>query len=290
MKLIFYFRRRSYFFSLRLSTYFLLITIIVNYHFAYAQDTLVEYLPRIVSFPNYVTLRTGVGTSFNDFGIIDKPTGLKFSVTPNADTRATFSLLYRSLEVDFGFAPGLLNSEKGLVESKLLVFNIRTYLGQWMQSFDFYRIVGFEFKGTNFAIPEAFALVYADLNVLKIGGTTSYIFNENFSFRAITFQNEWQRKSSGSFIPRLTYYFTRLKNNSPERDYYYDITAGPSYFYNWVIAEDFIVSAGVKAGLGINVTHVKNSELSNNDTETGINYNVGSEFLWGITPCVSLPG
>ncbi len=261
--------------------YFCLFVLLFSCLSIRAQEQAIDSLPQIVSFPNYLTFRTGVGASYNDFGIVNNDLGLKYSATPNADVRTTFSLLYRSLEIAFGFAPSFLNTEKELIESKLLVFNFRAYLGQWMQSFDYYSTVGFELKDTNFETSEDLSLIFADLNVLKIGGTTSYVFNKNYSFRAISYQNEWQRKSSGSFIPRLSFYYTRLKNDSPERNYYYDITAGPSYFYNWVIAERFIVSAGLKAGMGLNITTIQGSETSDNGTASGINYNLGSRISLG---------
>lgn len=204
-----------------------------------------------------------------------------YTVTPNATVRTTFTLLYRSLEIDYGFTPHFLNPATGAsVNSSLLVFNFRMYMGQWMQSLDFYRIKGFEVRDTNFSLPENFPPIFDHLNVLKIGGTTNYIFNKNFSFRAISFQNEWQRKSSGSFIPRLSYYFTRLKIDSPERDYFYDITLGPSYYYNWVIASHFIVSLGANAGMGFNISTNKNT-TTKDETWAAINYSLGARLAIG---------
>lgn len=260
--------------------WFLFLNTITISSVLFSQDSLDT--KTIISFPEYLTFRMGIGNTYNSFGVIDKNNDLSYAVIPNADIKTTFTLLYRSLEIDFGFAPGFLNpSTTNNVDSDLLVFNFRMYLGQWMQTFDFYNINGFELKETNFEVPDSALQLFENFNVLKMGGSTGYILNKNFSFRAISFQNEWQQKSSGSLIPRVSYYFTRLKDVSPERDDFYDITAGPSYYYNWVIAKHIILSAGVKAGIGLNVSTIKNSPNDNDDTFIGINYSLGGRVALG---------
>lgn len=236
----------------------------------------------IVTFPQYVTFRIGVGTSFNEFGIKSEDLDLKYTLRPVLKTSTTFTLLYRSLEIDFGFAPNFLNRDRNSeIESKILVFNLRSYLSQWMLSFDFYNIKGFEIVDTNFELPPSLNTLYSSFRVLKIGGTTNYIFNKNFSFRAISFQNEWQRKNAGSFVPRISYYYTRLSNDSPEKDILVDITAGPAYYYNLVLGKHWIASAGLAAGVGVNMTHIKNSPDDDNGTQWGINYSLGSRLALG---------
>lgn len=244
---------------------------------SHAQDSLETALPRIVTFQDFVTIRTGFGRNYNDFGLIDSENNIKFSASPNAENRLTFSLLFRSVELDIGFSPQLLNhAYSSNIKTDLFVLGTRLYLGSWMQSIAYYRTIGFALKDANFYIPEEFNDIYADLNVLKIGGTTGYLFNKNFSFKAITFQNEWQRQSSGSFIPTISYFYTRLKNDTLERNYYYDVTIGPSYYYNWVISENWLLSGGLKTGVGINITTIRNSEYEANKTYSGINYNLGT--------------
>jgi len=236
----------------------------------------------IVSFPEYLTFRTSQGNSYNEFGVVSEPFDLDFAIRPALKNNLTFTLLYRSIEIDFGFAPGFLNDDSTTgVDSKILVFNLRSYMGQWMQSFDFYKIKGFEIVDANFEVTPEVNMLYAPFKVLKIGGTTNYIFNKKFSFRAISFQNEWQRKSSGSFIPRVSYYYTRLSNDSPEKDILIDITTGPAYYYNLVLGHHWIASLGLAAGIGLNMTKIKDSDSDENGTDWGLNYSVGSRIALG---------
>ena len=69
-------------------------------------------------------------------------------------------------------------------------------------------------------------LLFSDFNVQKIDGSTSYILNPNFSFRTIFLQSEWQKKSTGNFVPKIRYYFTRLQNNHPGKDHIIDVAVG----------------------------------------------------------------
>jgi hypothetical protein len=159
------------------------------------------------------------------------------------------SILFRSIEIDFGFAPKFLKSNQDNEDSKLFNLNFRMFQNQWMQTIDLYSQKGFYFILNN----ERENI--SGIKTFKIGGSTSYIFNKNFSFRAIGFQNEWQTKSAGSFIPRLFYYYTKYTLNEDglsENAYSYDIAIAPSYYYNLSIHKNFLFSIGASAGIGIN--------------------------------------
>ena len=234
-----------------------------------------------VSFPQQFTTRLSLSTSYNDFYINDRENDLEYVITPESQASLTLSFLFRSFELDLGFTPRLFKDENSEVDTKKLVFNFRMYLGRWIQSLDFYSIEGFVIDDANFELGEEFDALFANLKVTKIGGTTGYVFNPNFSFRAISFQNEWQLRSAGSFIPRLSYYFTRLKVPSEGEDDYFDITAGPAYYYNWVIAKHWILAAGGSAGIGVNHTRTRDFLTGESDTFTVINYQLGGRIALG---------
>jgi hypothetical protein len=234
-----------------------------------------------LSFPQQFTTRLSLSTSYNDFYINDRSNDLEYVVTPETEASLTVSLLFRSFEIDLGFTPKLFNDENSEVDTEKLVFNFRMYLGRWIQSLDFYNIEGFVLDQANFELGEEFDGIFADLKVTKIGGTTGYVFNPNYSFRAISFQNEWQTRSAGSFIPRLSYYFTRLKLPGVEEDDYFDLTAGPAYFYNWVIARNWIIAGGASAGIGVNHTRTRSFLTGENNSFTGVNYQLGGRIALG---------
>ncbi len=202
-------------------------------------------------FPEKFTVRLGMQSTFNSFNLTDTTNNSILEVKPNDKTYLGASFLFRSIEVDLGYAPNFLAENKDNEDSRLFTLNFRMFLGKWMQTLDLYSQKGF------FATDGNNTLLLPELSTLKIGGTTGYIFNNRFSFRAIGFQNEWQKKSAGSFIPRFSFYYTKinLHDESPESPTNsFDTALGPGYYYNWVIKKHFILSVGATVGFGINIT------------------------------------
>ncbi|MCW5516350.1 DUF4421 domain-containing protein [Muriicola sp. Z0-33] len=236
----------------------------------------------IRAFPEKFTVRLGLQSTFNSFAFTDTADNSVLEIVPNDKTYLGASFLFRSVEIDLGFAPNFLAENKDNEGSRLFTLNFRMFLGKWMQTLDFYNQKGFFLTDRNNTIP------LPEMTSLKIGGTTGYILNDKFSFRAIGFQNEWQKKSAGSFIPRFTFYYTKLDlhDETPESSTNsYDIAIGPGYYYNWVIKKHFIFSLGATLGYGINITRSDFTTTSTSLTQllfrNAIGYN-SERFFIGV--------
>ncbi|NHF60352.1 DUF4421 domain-containing protein [Flavobacteriaceae bacterium TP-CH-4] len=235
----------------------------------------------IRKFPGKITTRIGVQNTSNSFTVTDKETGEQSEFIPNDKTYLGLSVLFRSVEVDLGYAPSFFSENQDNQDSKLFTLNFRMFLGQWMQTLDFYNQKGF------FEINEVGTTSFPEFTTLKLGGTTSYIFNKRFSFRAVGFQNEWQKKSAGSFIPSFTFYFTRFGLDAlPQgNSYSYDIAIGPGYYYNWVVKNHLIVGAGTTLGFGANITRSDDETFSTGLAQvvlrTALGYN-SEKFFTGL--------
>lgn len=231
---------------------FIVIFLVVHLSFGclYAQDS--DY---IQTFPDKLTFRLGLQTTSNSFTLRDKETRQRTEFIPNDKSYLGLSVQFRSIGLDIGYAPNFLAENKDNADSKLLTLNFRMFFDQIMQTVDFYKQKGFFIRTTDLTLP------VKELKTTKMGGSTSYVFNENFSFRAIGFQNERQTKSAGSFIPRLSYYFTKFKLEDPNlgnlTEHSFRLAVGPGYYYNWIFDETFIVSAGSTGGLGFDVTNAQ---------------------------------
>lgn len=213
----------------------------------------------IRTFPDKITTRLSLINTSNSFFINDTENNISYNLTPNRREYLGLSVLFRSVELDLGYSPSFINQNKDNKDSRLFNLNLRMFVGQWMQTFDVYSQKGFsaDLEGVDVALP--------NIETLKVGGSTSYIFNPNFSFRAIGFQNEWQKKSAGSFIPHLYYYHTTFKIKSDtqsENATSLDIAIAPAYYYNFVFKKYFIFGLGTSIGMGYNQNNLGDKRIN----------------------------
>lgn len=222
-------------------------------------------------YDDYIKTRLGFSNSFNSFHIKDQNSNLDFTLSPNQRLRSTFTFMYKFIEFDLGYTPEFIRFNKDDNKNgttKFSNFGTRLYLGKWMQSIEYTKTKGFYVDKADIGITEN--ILFSDFQVRKFGGSTSYIFNPNFSFRAVFLQSEWQKKSAGSFVPSISYYFTNIKNNNPSEDNSIDVAVGPGYYYNWVISKKFLVSAGAYGGVGYNNTKTTYSDSTPDETVDGL--------------------
>lgn len=169
-------------------------------------------------------------------------------LVPNQKTTLGISVQYDIISFSFGIAPKIFAENKDNEGSKMTFFGFSIFPGKWMQRFDYYYQKGLslETEGIVDYLPE--------LRTMKIGGSTSYVFNKNFSFKALAFQNEKQLRSAGSFVPELSYYYTELNGKKVEemgsKASFINVALSPGYHYNWVIAKKFLVAGGISLGAG----------------------------------------
>lgn len=248
-----------------LKRYSALVVLFISGISCWSQDSIQEIIYEthtefIETFPNRITARLFYVNTSNTLRVNDRNSSLYYNINPNKQDRIGASVSFRAITISYSFAPNFLAENKDNDDSKLFNLGFRTYFGKhWMQSLDFYQEKGFylENNDVNIYLP--------NFKSFKIGGATSYILNENFSFRSIVSQDEKQLKSAGSFIPRIVYYYTKLNirtdNNSVDEVLNsYDIVFAPSYYYNIVPTKDLFLSVGVSAGIGFN--HSKNEDLN----------------------------
>lgn len=222
-------------------------------------------------YDDYIKLRLGFSNSFNSFHIKDRKDNLDFTLSPNQRLRSTFTFIYKFIEVDLGYTPEFIRFNKdddSKGKTKFYTFGARFYFGNWLQNIQYTKTKGFYVDKADIGATEN--VLFPDFQVTKIGGSTSYIFNPNFSIRSIYLQSEWQKKSVGSFVPSVSYCFTQIQNNNPSKDNIIDVAIGPAYYYNWVIDKSFLISGGAYGGAGYNSTKTIYSDATPNEKIDGL--------------------
>lgn len=241
------------------------------------KDTLQN--PYVKSYEDKVTISSYYLDTSNNFQIGFDSQGQKkyLDLNPNRREQLGVSLSYKFIDVSFGFAPKFFDVNKDNSNSKLFSFNTRFYYKKWMQSFTFINQKGF------YASEHEISVDFPRMRTTKIGGTTSYIFNDKFSYKALVNQNEWQTKSSGSFIPTFSFYYTNLNLNSAldsSNGDIYVFSLAPSYFYNFVISDRILIGAGIAFGAGINDVDGDVSALYQLDFNLKLAYNRDRFFAY----------
>ena len=240
-----------------------------------------DTIPYKTTFPDKITFRTAVVNGANRF-ILRGDDGTSARYRPVNKYILKLSVQFRGLDIGFGLTPAFINPERDQENARLQNMNFRLFLGRWMQTFDYYDQRG------HFGELEGFEVYLPGLETRKIGGTTAYVFNPNFSFRALVSQNEWQRRSAGSFVPRFVAYYTRYKldfDDNVSRSHSWDFGMGPGYHYNWVLGENWMFSAGNTTGIGFNFLKDDGQNTTSLMWETifrgGVSYN-SDRFFGGV--------
>ncbi|MBJ2123626.1 DUF4421 family protein [Flavobacterium sp. IB48] len=245
-------------------------TFFISFFGCFAQKDSLQN-PYFKSYNDKITASIYYLDTSNSFQIASDNTDPKTYVNliPNRREQIGFTLNYKIIDITIGFAPKFLSQNKGDSHSKNFNFNTRFYLKKWMQSFTFINQKGFYISDDNITAQ------LPNMRTTKIGGSTAYVFNDKFSFKTLVSQNEWQTKSSGSFIPTFSFYYTNLDLNTPDSSAgdIYVLTLAPSYFYNFVISDRVLIGAGLALGAGINIIDGDTSALYQADFNLKLAYN-----------------
>ncbi|BAP29630.1 uncharacterized protein CHSO_0593 [Chryseobacterium sp. StRB126] len=216
----------------------------------------------IKSYADQVMIRANLDTNLESFVFTEDEDGNQkqqiFSI--NNKTKVSLSVDYRIISATLSFAPKFFsgNNDNDLKGSSSYTdFSIRFFPKRFIQTLYYKNVKGFYIENMKEVFPawkdgDPYTQ-FPDLRVQSFGGSTSYILNKNFSARSIYTQGEWQKKSSGSWIPFLDYDLTIFRNKVEGRNLketQYKIGANMGYFYNWVLGKNVNIAPYLALGLG----------------------------------------
>ncbi|WP_164879155.1 DUF4421 family protein [Flavobacterium cerinum] len=217
----------------------------------------------------------------NSFTIQYAKEKLDVEMLPNLKTTFNLGVQYDIIAFSFGFASEILAENKDNKGAKMRTFSFTALPGRWMQRVDYYYQKGITLKS-----PEN-SVYFQRLKTLKLGGNTSYFFNKRFSYAATSFQNAKQLKSAGTFAAMLSYYYTEINGeNEPdigENSYFFNVALSPTYYYNWVIGKNFLVSGGFSFGAGatVNTSEHKSSTIAMVQASSLVSLGYNSDRFYG---------
>jgi hypothetical protein len=223
------------------------------------------------SYENQITGRYYFSKKYTILNFRNLIQGYNFSYRPNTTLNMGVGATYRWATLNLAYGFGFLNPDRGQGDTRYLDLQFHTYGRKIiLDAFgQFYR--GFYLAGTDITTDNSYYL-RPDLRVNLVGVSTQYIFNhDRFSYRAAFHQNEWQKKSAGTFIAGFeVYYGTVLADSTivptaldrpiaaSNIDHLKFFEFGPNagYAYSLVIRRHFYITASAAVGFDYGGTQV----------------------------------
>ncbi len=229
-------------------------------------------LPRdsayIKTYPEGITGRTLLQRKYTNFSMPGGESAASFRYLSNKRVLAGAGFVYKFLNLNLSVGLPYLNGDmKAKGKTKSLDLQSHIFGRRWM--FDLYGqfYSGFHIDRKNFVTGYEPYYFRDDIRLRLIGGNASYIFNpEKFSFRMALLQDEWQQRSSGTFMLNFGAYYGAVYSNDmryiipePLADQYANarvsrfrfVNFGPGagYAYHAVIKQHFFLSGSLSANI-----------------------------------------
>ncbi|MDR6195446.1 DUF4421 domain-containing protein [Siphonobacter sp. SORGH_AS_0500] len=200
--------------------------------------------------------------------LLIKTPSSKIAFHPNSSLNLGIGATYESVTLNLALGFPFLNPERGQGKSKYLDLQSHLYNRNWVADIygQFYK--GYYLTSQSLAdnIPEPY---YQRPDVyLRMGGVSYYrLTNGNrFSYRAALVQNEWQKKSAGTWLYGAEIFYGAMGGDSTlaptayihdfkvSKIRFFKLGPGGGYAYTWVMNRHFFVTGSLTANLNLSMS------------------------------------
>ncbi|ANW96126.1 hypothetical protein AXE80_07475 [Wenyingzhuangia fucanilytica] len=237
----------------------------------------------IVDLNKKITLKLSTSNKTESFSV--KSPQQKFELAPNTEFITKLGFNYRfvsfSIKLPTEFIHHYNHDRKG--KSKLFSFDLDIFIKRWHHYLSYNKTKGYYITNTKDFISDWDPktdqyLQFPNLHYTAITGISSYVMNPNFSLKFVTNQNEKQLKSTGSFIPSISYQYyiiddkeTLTTNNSTQQSKTLEIVPEIGYHHTHILKENFYISGGAIGGAGYKNLQLTTRSLDNSIQSTSHN-------------------
>ncbi len=239
----------------------------------FAQNKKADYdTDYIETFEDYLTTRIYLAKRYTSFSMqADETSSLRYR--PNSLVSMGINASYKALLLSLGGGFGFLNPNKEETgKTRSFDFQTHLYTRDWVTDIYAQLYKGYYLKQSNFAGTNGKKYyVRPDLRVGFFGGSIYRLLNgEQFSYRAGFLQNEWQKKSAGSFLVGGEIYYGTMRGDSAlvptylnsyypqrgiERVRVFEFGPGAGYAYTGVWQEHFFATGSLTINADISVVN-----------------------------------
>lgn len=259
-----------------------------------------------IFFPGSITGRLFSSQKYTQFTLKNK-NAPELQYKPNTTFNLGVGATYHNFTINLAYGFGFLNHDQQKGNTKYLDLQGHFYLPNWVTDFEGQLYKGYHLAKGFIADPGKY-YYRGDMHVTLFGISQYYIFNsKRFSYRASFLQNEWQKKSAGTFLAGAEVYYGNVKADSslipqrlqekyPQRDVnninYFSIGPGIGYAYTLVVFHHIFFTGSLTGALNLSFA---NEHLQNNSTcyfsvnpvtrfrvaagYNGRNWNVGANWI-----------
>jgi hypothetical protein len=245
-------------------------------HHSYAQSK--EDTTYYVDYREKLTTRLYVSRKYTSLLIREKIGDSRIRLTPTSTLNLGIGATYNNFTLNLAYGFNFMNPNRDQVDTRYLDLQAHIYPKNWVIDLfgQFYN--GFflrNYSGPLPDIPEN--LAYPDMNVRKFGANVQYLLNgEKLSLKAAFLQSAWQKKSAGSLVAGMEFYFGHASDEGnliPEfipdplefkRLAFFEFGPNLGYFHTFVFAKHFFITGMVSGNIGLG-----NTTLSSNLAKEG---------------------
>lgn len=180
---------------------------------AAAQDGHINDTTYYVYFPQTITARLYTSQKYTQFTLQNKGTR-DIHYYPNTTFNLGMGATYHNFSLNLAYGFGFLNPDVGKGKTKYLDLQSHLYSPKWVTDFEGQLYKGFYLEDNLGAVPGKY-YQRGDVKVDLFGLSRYRIFNPSrFSYRAAFIQNEWQKKSAGTFLAGAEIYYGVARSDS----------------------------------------------------------------------------
>ncbi|KEO72826.1 DUF4421 domain-containing protein [Anditalea andensis] len=240
------------------------------------------------TYPDHIIGRLYLSRKYTAVKIRDNVENQDYLFSPNTTLNHGVGATYKFATLNLAYGFDILNPDRGQGETKYLDLQVHAYPKNFILDMFGQFYSGYHLSPQGFAAPPSENFyVSPDMVVTKIGAFGQYLFNgDKLSLRASFLQNEWQKRSAGSFLVGFEMYGGRVMSDStllpvnvvedPARNFrtlrFFNFGPNAGYAYTLVIKKHWFVTTSATMNLNFGYSMLE-GQLDRN-TEWGIRPNM----------------
>ncbi|MCL6259477.1 DUF4421 domain-containing protein [Aquiflexum sp. TKW24L] len=223
-----------------------------------------------VSYRNLLTTRIYTSRKYTSLLITENNKGSRIGLEPNSTLNLGVGATYNDFTLNLAYGFDFMNPNRDQVETQYLDLQAHAYPKNWVIDLfaQFYK--GFYVNSYTGPLPNIPSeLAFPEMKVRKFGANVQYLFNgDKLSLKAAFLQSAWQKKSAGSLVAGMEFYFGSAQDENNilaefvpvplqfKRLNFFEIGPNLGYVHTIVIAKHFFITGMVSGNIGIGNTRI----------------------------------